>query len=117
MEKFIREEHAHRIDRELLYMILENQFFIFQKHESFMSQTTGLLQQISDNVTGISTDIGGVAQEITDLKNQVAAGQDSADTIAKLTDLATRSSSAKAALDALVPAPAADTPPAETPAA
>lgn len=101
MDKFTREEHAHRIDRELFYMILENQFLIFQKLQSFMSQTTDLLAKLGEDIAGIAADVATIGQEITDLKNKT----DDPATVAALTDLEAKASAAKTALDALVPAP------------
>ena len=63
-------------------------------------------------LVGIGADVNTIAQEITDLKNQEASGQDQADTVAKLDDLATKATAAAAALHALVPVPV-ETPPAD----
>lgn len=106
MDKFIREEHSHRVDRELLYMILENQFLIHQKLDNFMSQTSDLLAKLSDDLTVIGDAVTGIAQEIADLK----AGVDDPVTVAKLTDLETRASAAGASLKALLPAAPVETP-------
>lgn len=106
MNPFNREEHAHRVDRELLYMILENQFLIFKKLQSFMSQTTDLIAKLGEDIAGIAADVAAIGQEITDLKSKT---EDPA-TVAALTDLETKAAAAKTALDALVPAPPAAAP-------
>lgn len=115
MLDIIIEKHGSKTDRELGLAVLYELFLLNQKIDSFMSQTTDLLQKISDDVTGISDDVASIGQEITDLKAQVAAGQDSQATIDALTALEQKTSAAKTALDALVPAPA--TPPVDTPGA
>ena len=71
-----------------------------------MSEITDKIAAISATVDGIATDVASIGTEITDLKNQVANGQDATATVAALDGLATKVNAAKAALDALVPATA-----------
>ena len=69
-----------------------------------MSEITDKIAAIAATVDGIATDVAGIGTEITDLKNQVANGQDTATTVAALDALAAKASAAKAALDGLLPA-------------
>lgn len=69
---------------------------------------------ILEAIVGIGGDVATIAQEIIDLKNQEATGQDQADTVTKLDDLAVKATAAAAALHALVAAPV-EAPPVENP--
>ena len=99
-------EHDGKPDRELLHTILVEFYFLNNKIDKFMSEITDKIAAISATVDGIATDVASIGTEITDLKNQVANGQDATATVAALDGLATKVNAAKAALDALVPATA-----------
>jgi len=107
MNPFKREEHAHRVDRELLYIIAERQDLITQKIERLMSQVDDLnavVAKLGTDISGIAGDVAAIGQEITDLKNQLASGApDISGAITTLTAMETNAAAAKAALDALVP--------------
>jgi hypothetical protein len=51
MNPFNREEHAHRVDRELLYMILESHFLIFQKLDKMSNELQNLKDAAAKTLT------------------------------------------------------------------
>jgi uncharacterized alpha/beta hydrolase family protein len=85
--------------------------FIIQKIKkmsTLQERSNADIATILAAIVGIGGDISTIAQEITDLKNQEATGQDQIDTVAKLDDLATKATAAATALHALIP-PAGNT--------
>lgn len=94
MDKFIREEHSYRVDRELLYIIAERQDFLYTKIAIFMSQAATDLQALVDQLTtgqaqtktsldaiksGVATIVAGIpdggltADEVAALKASLTA--------------------------------------------
>jgi phage shock protein A len=75
MSPFKREEHHHLVDRELLYMILENQFLIFQKLNSMSGELKNLQDAAAKTLTveeAVLAVLNSQKSTIDDLKKQLA---------------------------------------------
>src|SRR5579872_3718820 len=120
MNPFNREEHSNRLDRELLYMTLENQFLIFQKLE-FMADELKNLQDaaaktltVEEAVLALLTSQKATIDSLSkQLVDAIAAGNPAA-LQAVADSLNTESDKVNAAIAALQPATPAAAP--ETPA-
>ena len=86
MNPFIREEHAHRLDRELLYMILERQDLLTQKIDNLMNKQD-FLQAIAD----LKTEVGTVGAKVDVLEQKINASSTDVDPdiVAAFNDLKT----------------------------
>lgn len=66
MFDFIKQQHAHLSERDLLVTILANQFFIIQKLENFMTKAE-FLQAMAD----FKTELGVVSGKVDVLETKI----------------------------------------------